>query len=268
VIAGNLAVRIDTAPDRTAGPQVTVLVAARDEADRIGSTLTALRFAFPGARIWVADDGSRDGSGELASEHGALIARAERVGKGRAMTMAALLALSELDARAGQAPVFLLCDGDLGESAARLTALVEAVQGGAGELAVAVFQRPAGGGLGIAREFARWAIRRRCGTETRAPISGQRALTTAALRDVLPLAGGFGMEVGMTIDAVRRGHSLVEVDLDLEHRQTGRDLAGFSHRGRQLLDILRAYLARRRVAGRGTGSRDGEPRRNLGQPER
>lgn len=247
---------------------MTVLVAARDEADRIGSTLTALRSAFPGARIWVADDGSRDGTGELAREHGALIARAERIGKGPAVTMAALLALREVGTRAGPAPVFLLCDGDLGESAARLTALVEAVQRGEGELAVAVFERTAGGGLGIAREFARWAIRRSCGVETRAPISGQRALTVGALRDVLPLAGGFGMEVGMTIDAVRGGRSLVEVELDLEHRPTGRDLAGFSHRGRQLLDILRAHLARSRVAGRGSGCPEGERRRNLGQPER
>ena len=35
-----------------------MLVAARDEADRIGHTLSALGEAFPGAHILVADDGS------------------------------------------------------------------------------------------------------------------------------------------------------------------------------------------------------------------
>ena len=39
----------------------------------------------------------------------------------------------------------------------------------------------------------------------------------------------------MTIDAVRAGYRLREVELDLEHRATGRSLGGFLHRGRQLL---------------------------------
>ena len=64
------------------------------------------------------------------------------------------------------------------------------------------------------------------------------------LQDVLPFADGFGMEIGMTIDAVRAGRRLVEVELDLHHRATGRTLAGFLHRGRQLLDFVRVYLAR------------------------
>jgi glycosyltransferase involved in cell wall biosynthesis len=222
-----------------------VLVAARDEADLIAATLAGLRIRFPGARVWVADDGSLDRTGEIAREQGAQVARAEGVGKGRAMTMAALLALRELDQSDGPGPVVLLCDGDLGESAARLGPLVDAVAEGRGDLAVAVFSRSVGGGLGLALGFARWAIRQRCGLETRAPISGQRALTLGVLRDVLPLAGGFGMEIGMTIDATRAGHRLIEIELDLSHRATGRTAAGFAHRGRQLLDFLRVYASRR-----------------------
>ena len=235
---------IDSVPDRTPGAGVVVILAARDEGERIGATLAGLKDAFPAARVWVADDGSADRTGEIAREQGAMIARAERVGKGRAVTMAALLALQELDPERPE-PVFLLCDGDLGYSAGRLGPLVEAVSEGRGELAVAVFIRRPPGGFGVARGFARWAIRRRCGLRTRAPISGQRALTLAALRDVLPLAGGFGMEVGMTIDATRAGRRTVELELDLSDRPTGRDLAGFLHRGRQLLDFARVYLARR-----------------------
>jgi hypothetical protein len=62
---------------------------------------------------------------------------------------------------------------------------------------------------------------------------------------VLPLAHGFGMEIGMTIDAVRAGHRVIEIELDLAHRATGRTLAGFVHRGRQLVDFVRVYLDRR-----------------------
>ena len=41
---------------------LTVLVAARDEAERIGRTVAALREAFAEAEVVVADDGSRDGT--------------------------------------------------------------------------------------------------------------------------------------------------------------------------------------------------------------
>jgi len=54
------------------------------------------------------------------------------------------------------------------------------------------------------------------------------------------------MEVGITIDAVRHGHRVVEIELDLAHRASGRTLSGFAHRARQLVDFARAYLARRR----------------------
>jgi len=110
---------------------------------------------------------------------------------------------------------------------------------------VAAFARRLGGGFGLALGFARWAIRRRCGLETSAPISGQRALAERALEDVLPFAHGFGMEIGMSIDAVRAGHRLLEIELDLSHRASRRTAAGFVHRARQLVDFVRAYLGRR-----------------------
>ena len=138
----------------------------------------------------------------------------------------------------------MLCDGDLGESAAALAPLAAAVAAGECELAVAAFAQRVGGGFGVARGFARWAIRRACGLETVAPISGQRALGRATLEDVLPFAHGFGMELGMTIDAVRAGARVAEIELALSHRATGRTAAGFVHRSRQLLDFARAYAAR------------------------
>jgi hypothetical protein len=66
------------------------------------------------------------------------------------------------------------------------------------------------------------------------------------LRAALPFAKGYGMEIGMTVDAVRAGYRLSEYELDLEHRATGRDLAGFLHRSRQLRDFLRVFGCRAR----------------------
>jgi hypothetical protein len=146
----------------------------------------------------------------------------------------------------GDPPTFLLCDADLGASARELRGLVEAVEGGDCDLAVAAFRDRVGGGFGIGLRFARWAIERRCGYRAGAPISGQRAMHGQVLRTVVPFAPGYGMETGMTIDAVRAGYRLREIELDLEHRATGRSLGGFWHRARQLGDFGRAYASRRR----------------------
>jgi glycosyltransferase involved in cell wall biosynthesis len=245
---------------RTMGPQeatgnhqLSAIVAARNEADRIGETVAALRRAFPAAAIWVADDASEDGTAEAAMVAGAeVVSRGRPHGKGANVTAAAEAAMGAEPPPA----LLLLCDGDLGASAARLGPLVAAVEGGECDLAVASFSRRVGGGFGFALGFARWAIRRLCGAETEAPISGQRALRAEALRSCLPLAAGFGMEIGMTVDAVRAGYRLREYELDLEHRASGRSLAGFRHRGAQLRDFLRVYASRRR---RGRGVRSARP---------
>jgi glycosyltransferase involved in cell wall biosynthesis len=226
-----------------------VIVTAHNEADRVGATLAALALSFPGAPVFLADDGSTDATSEIARDSGAHVVRSERdIGKGGAATRAAREALRQAraDAGGGQGEsIFILCDGDLAESARELGVLADAVRRGDADVAVAAFTRRVGGGFGLALAFARWAIHRRCGLRATAPISGQRALRERALEDVLPFAHGFGMEVGITIDAVRRGHRVVEIELDLTHRAVGRTLAGFAHRARQLMDFARVYVARR-----------------------
>ena len=213
-----------------------VIVTAWNEADRLADTLRALKQAFPDARILVADDASSDATPHIALQEGVELVRAPaRVGKGGV----ANLALERLRAD-GPLPDLVLCDGDLGGSAKELAKLV-----GRDDLVVAAFARRTGGGFGIALGFARWAIKSLTGLEPAAPISGQRALTARAAAAVTPFAPGFGMEIGMTVDAQRAGLRMTEVELDLEHRATGRTAPGFLHRARQLRDFLRVYLSRR-----------------------
>jgi glycosyltransferase involved in cell wall biosynthesis len=227
-------------PDRP--DALAVIVAARNEAERIGATVGALRSAFPKAAIWVGDDASADGTAEAAMAAGARVVRRGRPhGKGANVGAAAQAALSEEPAP----QLFLLCDGDLGASAARLVPLVEAARRGECDLAVAAFSRRVGGGFGFALGFARRATRRLCGLQMTAPISGQRAMRTEVLCAVLPFASGYGLEIGMTVDAARAGFSVREYELDLDHRASARSPAGFAHRGHQLLDFARVYLSRR-----------------------
>ena len=202
-----------------------VLVAARDEEERIGATIDALRRLFPGAAVVVADDGSRDGTAAAAAAAGAAVLRLPRRGKGQALT------LGERQAPPGR---LLLCDADLRGD---LRPLVEA----GGDLAVARFARRQGGGFGLAKGAARHLVRLASGYEAAEPLSGQRALSARARAALFPVAAGFGVEARMTADAARAGLDVHEVELDLAHRATGRDAPGFRHRARQLRDVLLAF---------------------------
>jgi glycosyltransferase involved in cell wall biosynthesis len=225
------------------GRRRVAIVAARNEADSVAATLAALATALPGAELWLADDASGDGTAERAMAAGAIvIGRRRPHGKGANVTAAVEAMLS-----AGPEPdLVLLCDADLGDSAAALARLAEAVEADECDLAIAAFAQRAGGGFGVALGFARWAIRRLCGAEPAAPISGQRAMRGQLLRQLIPFAGGWGMEIGMTVDALRAGMRIGEYELDLRHRATGRTLAGFAHRAAQLRDFAKVYMSRRR----------------------
>jgi glycosyltransferase involved in cell wall biosynthesis len=213
------------------------LVAARDEGERIAATVTALRSLGGVERVIVVDDGSTDGTASRARAAGAVVLRhARSVGKGGALE-AALTRLPRSD-------VWLLADGDLGDSAGALAPLLELVRRGDADVGVAAFPAPADGGFGLVKASARTAIRLLAGLDVTEPLSGQRALTAAAMEVVRPLAGGYALETAMTIDAARAGLRVLEVPLRLTHRPTFRDVHGFAHRGRQGLDILAAVAAR------------------------
>lgn len=221
--------------------RVVALVSARNEADRIAACVEALLPIV--SSVVVVDDGSTDATTHEARMAGATVVRSgRRRGKGGAIEGALQIVVP--------ADVWLLVDGDLGGTAKALAPLVDAIADGSADVAVAVLPPQEGGGLGIVKRAAAFAIRALTGFSAREPLSGQRALSGAALRAVRPLAPGFGVETAMTIDAVRRGLRVVEVPVDgLEHRPTFRDVRGFVHRGRQGWDILRAVA--RRAARRG-----------------
>jgi hypothetical protein len=203
---------------------LVVLVAARDEEERIAGAVERLREAFPAAEVVVADDGSRDRTAAAAEAAGARVVALPRRGKGQA------LALAEQACAPGP---LLLCDADV-EGDLRPLAESEA------ELAIARFAHRVGGGFGLAKGVARGLVRARTGRRLEEPLSGQRYLSERARATVFPVAAGFGVETRMTIDALRAGLDVREVELDLGHRATRRDVAGFAHRGRQLLDLMLA----------------------------
>ncbi|MCA1726643.1 MAG: glycosyltransferase family 2 protein [Actinobacteria bacterium] len=214
------------------------VIAARNEGDRIADTVRAASAIAGIDRVYVVENGSTDDTVGEAHRSGAWVLSAPGArGKGDALEDA-------LD-RVPIADVYLFLDGDLGASAKEAAALVEAIVTGSADLAVAAFAPDARhGGFGLVKRTTRFLIEALTGVRTEEPMSGQRAMTRRVLESVRPLASGFGIEMAMTVDALRLGFRLVEVPVAMEHRYTGRDLAGFAHRGRQGLDMLGAWVPR------------------------
>ncbi|MFD1428090.1 glycosyltransferase involved in cell wall biosynthesis [Kroppenstedtia sanguinis] len=210
---------------------VSAIIPAFDEEKRIERTLSALQQVKEVDEIIVVDDGSRDQTARKAEFLADRVIRLpQNGGKGVALTKG-------LEVAAGD--VFLFVDADL-EGYARLCgALVGPVLKEDVDMTIASF--PAArkkGGFGLVKKLARYGVRRLTGTTVEAVLSGQRAVTRELMESLGVVSGGFGMEVGMTVGALRKGYTLQEIPLPLSHRETGRDWRGFVHRGKQFAAIL------------------------------
>ncbi len=216
---------------------VIALVPAHNEAERITATVLAARSVAAIDHVLVIDDASCDDTASLARAAGADVMRLdENLGKGGALQ-------AGLDAVASEADVLVLLDGDLGPTAAEAGALIAPVLAGNADMTIATLPKPpSSGGFGLVKGLARWGIRRLSGFEATAPLSGQRVLSRAAWEAATPFATGYGVEVGLTVRAARAGIRLLEVPTTMAHAATGRDVAGFAHRGRQFVQVGAALL--------------------------
>ncbi|WP_240675340.1 glycosyltransferase family 2 protein [Cellulomonas endophytica] len=241
--------------------RVAVVVPAKDEARRIAATVRSAR-AIPNVDlVLVVDDGSVDDTQHVAREAGAVVVRhSHNRGKAAAMeTGAAVVAMRDLPDRPPRDLLFI--DGDLADTAVATAPLVGPVLAGEADVTIAVLPRQAGaGGRGFVVGAARRAIVALTGWTPSQPLSGMRCLTREAFEAATPLARGWGVEVGMTIDLLRQGFRVLEVPCELRHRPSGNDLKGQLHRAAQYRDVQIAVAARR------LRSAAGLPARRSGRP--
>ncbi len=221
---------------------VSVLIPAYNEEERLGATLDGLLEALSPSQILVIDDGSEDQTAVVAMERGVrLLSLPGNRGKGEAL---------EAGLERTEGEVILFLDADLGATGLQALRLAEPVLEDEAEATIGLFPPPKKrGGLGVVRFVAQLGVLLLGGRRVRGVLSGQRAFRQELIRDLLPFASGFGLELGLTLDLLKRDVSFRELELGLRHRETGNDWQGFMHRGRQLLDILRVLVIKFRAGG-------------------
>lgn len=228
---------------------VAAIIPAKDEQERIAATVEAILGLPEVGVVIVVDDGSADRTSAVAARAGAVVVGHSR-NRGKAAAMetgaTALTAVESREANLATPRSLLFLDADLEDSASRARPLIDPVLNGEADMTIGVLptQRSAGGGRGLVVDLARQGIQRATGWTPTQPLSGQRCLTRAAFDAALPLASGFGVETGLTIDLLRQGYRVVEVDVEFFHRVTGTDLRAQVHRGRQYAHVMRALVAR------------------------
>jgi len=206
-----------------------VVLPTYDEAGNIDDVLRRTRIALEDVEILVVDDGSPDGTADLAERTGAeiggvhVLRRPAKAGLGTAYLDGFQRAI------AGGYDVVCEMDADLSHDPAMLPALVSAVEHGA-ELVIG--SRYVSGG-----RIPNWSWRRRLlsrwgnryaaamlGLGINDSTSGFRAYSVKALADTdlaQTRADGYGFQIELVYRFVKRNRRIVEIPIDFADRQHG-----------------------------------------------
>ena len=188
--------------DTSSSPaRVDVILPCLDEAQALPHVLAGLPVGY---RAIVVDNGSTDGSVELARSLGAHVVEEPRKGYGAACNRGL---------HAASAPIVAFCDADASLDLAELPILVEAVESGRADLAVGWRKTEGAGGWPIharvANRFLAWRVRSKTGALIRdiPPVRVARRRELIDL-DVADRRSGYPLET--VILAATRGWQLSE----------------------------------------------------------
>ena len=202
-----------------ANPQIAVLVPCYNEALTVGKVVDDFRRALPEATVYVYDNNSTDGTGQIAREHGAVVRLEPRQGKGNVVRQM----LRDIDA-----DYYVMVDGDdtyPAEAAPELLAPLIA-----GEADHVVGDRISNGTYGeentrafhgFGNNLVRWLIKRLYGFEFNDVMTGYRAFNRVFAKTLPVLSPGFEIETELSIHAVDKRWRIAQVPIAYRDRPEG-----------------------------------------------
>ena len=227
---------------------VAVLIPCYNEAVTIGKVVDDFRRVLPEATVYVYDNNSSDGTGEIAREHGAVVRSERRQGKGNVVRQM----MRDIDA-----DYYLMVDGDdtyPAEAAPELLAPLVA-----DEADMVVGDRLSNGTYGeendrafhgFGNDLVRVLIKWIYGCEFSDVMTGYRAYNAVFAKTMPVLSPGFEIETELSIHAVDKRWRIAEVPIDYRDRPEGSEskLDTFSDGCKVLLMILSLFKDYRPLA--------------------
>jgi dolichol-phosphate mannosyltransferase len=209
--------------------RTVVVLPTYDEAENIEEVLLRIRSAAPEVGVLVVDDGSPDGTAELAEKVAAdlgdidVLRRSKKSGLGSAYRAGFLHAMYQ------GAEVLVEMDADLSHDPHEIPRLVSAVEHGA-DLAIGSRYVP-GGRIPEwswhRRAVSRWGNRYAAfalGLGINDATSGYRCYRAEVMRHIDPeavRADGYGFQIEMTYRVVQLGGRIVEIPISFVDRELG-----------------------------------------------
>jgi glycosyltransferase involved in cell wall biosynthesis len=229
--------------DRSVG----VVIPALNERDAIGKVLAEI----PGwvDKVVVADNGSIDGTGEVARAHGATVVLEREPGYGAAC-LAGIAAAGEVD-------ILVFLDGDYSDFPEDMAMLVDPIA--SGRVAFVVGSRAIGdrepGSLTPQQRFGNWLattlIRLIWGARF-TDLGPYRAIDRRALERLAMIDRNYGWTVEMQIKAAQHGLRMMEVPARYRRRigvsKVSGTIKGTVMAGYKILSIIGRYALRPRNA--------------------
>lgn len=209
--------------------RVTVVVPTFNEADNIATVVRAVRQVLPDADVLVVDDGSPDGTADLAQRLGDELGGVEVVRRTTKDGLGAAYRAGLRHAIEHGAEICVQMDADLSHDPASLPALVAVVEHGA-DLAIGSRYVPGGITLNWPRRrrwVSRWGNRYAAGVLGLAindATAGYRAYRTSVLERMefdSVTADGYGFQIEMSYRIVRLGGKVVEFPITFRDRMEG-----------------------------------------------
>ena len=227
---------------------VAVLIPCYNEAVTIGKVVDDFHRVLPDATVYVYDNNSSDGTGEIAREHGAVVRAERRQGKGNVVRQM----MRDIDA-----DYYLMVDGDdtyPAEAAPELLAPLVA-----DEADMVVGDRLSNGTYGeendrafhgFGNDLVRVLIKWIYGFEFSDVMTGYRAYNAVFAKTLPVLSPGFEIETELSIHAVDKRWRIAEVPIDYRDRPEGSEskLDTFSDGCKVLLMILSLFKDYRPLA--------------------
>lgn len=201
------------------GAGVAVLIPCYNEAITIGKVVDDFRRVMPLATIYVYDNNSSDGTGEIAAEHGAIVRTEPRQGKGFVVRQMF---------REIEADYYLMVDGDdtypaefapdliapLADNRADMTVGDRLSNGSYGEENDRAFH-------GFGNDLVRWLIKAIYGYAFDDVMTGYRAFNRVFVKTMPVVSKGFQIETELSIHAVDKHWRIVDVPIEYRDRPEG-----------------------------------------------
>jgi glycosyltransferase involved in cell wall biosynthesis len=209
-------------------PAVALIIPALNEAAAIGPALESLR-GLPLEQIIVADNGSTDGTAQVAASRGAQVVCESRRGYGSAC-------LAGIRALAAGIEIVAFMDADGSDDPADLERLLAPIASGEADLVIGsrTLGRREPGSLAPAQEWgnrlATWLLRILHGVR-HTDLGPFRAIRRQALARLAMRDPDFGWTIEMQIKAHRHALRVLEVPVNYRRRRLGQSKISGTLRG-------------------------------------